>query len=266
MKRVNSFVVTPIIAMFILLIGNPVKAQSAGETNDLKKLRETIQHSDDLLWKYFNTCDLKGMRELMANDLEFYHDKHGLTVSAEKVIQSMKTGACGNENLRLRREVVEGSVKIFPINGYGAVQTGEHRFYVTSNGKKERLDAEAKFTHIWHYKDKAWKMSRIISYDHQSPGNQAIGKVVTLPKETLAQYSGKYQAPHAGEITLSVKDGGIEIQTAGGSFQMRPISEIIFSHESRNLKIEFIKDKNGIIKKMVIRENGEIVEEARRLR
>ena len=57
-----------------------------------------------------------------------------------------------------------GSLRAYPLNGYGAVQLGVHRFF-------SPIDASepvglAKFIHIWRNQDGKWKITRVISYDH----------------------------------------------------------------------------------------------------
>jgi hypothetical protein len=44
---------------------------------------------------------------------------------------------------------------------------GEHNFYVTEKGV-EKLEGRAKFTHIWLLTKDGWKMSRVLSFDHQA--------------------------------------------------------------------------------------------------
>ncbi len=68
---------------------------------------------------------------------------------------------------KLRRELVSGSLEVYPIKDFGAVEIGIHRFYSTEKGQKEQLSSEAKFIHLWHKMDGKWKISRIISFGHQ---------------------------------------------------------------------------------------------------
>jgi hypothetical protein len=46
---------------------------------------------------------------------------------------------------------------------YGAVEIGVHRFYHPDD--KGNV-GEAKFIHVWQNRDGAWKITRVISYDH----------------------------------------------------------------------------------------------------
>jgi ketosteroid isomerase-like protein len=139
----------------------------------------TILSLDASFWRAYNTCDLGAFPRFFTEDVEFYHDKGGPTLGRDGLVASITTGVCGNEQSRLRREAVEGTVRVFPLrNGdtiYGAVLSGEHLFYLLDKGKPERLDGRARFTHLWLLKDGGWKMARILSYDHGPAPRSAAG-------------------------------------------------------------------------------------------
>jgi len=42
---------------------------------------------------------------------------------------------------------------------------GVHRFHHPGHDATEGV-GEASFIHLWRYKDGAWKITRVISYDH----------------------------------------------------------------------------------------------------
>ncbi|MCU7547549.1 nuclear transport factor 2 family protein [Chitinophagaceae bacterium LB-8] len=148
-------------------------SQLWAQTN-LQELTATILHKDSLFWAAYNKCDTESFPQFFTNDVEFYHDKGGMTIGLDGIISNMKKNLCGTNTFRLRREAVEGSVKVFPLQNsgviYGAVISGEHVFYIIEKGT-ERLDGLAKFTHVWLLKDGTWKMARILSYDH-GPANR----------------------------------------------------------------------------------------------
>ena len=141
-----------------------------------EKLTATILHLDSAFWNAYNRCDTVAFKNYFTDDVEFYHDKGGTTTTSSSVVDLMNKNLCGNNNFRLRREAVPGTIKIYPMedNGkiYGAVISGEHLFYITANGKPEYLDGQALFTHLWLLKDGAWKMSRVLSYNHHDPNKQ----------------------------------------------------------------------------------------------
>jgi hypothetical protein len=64
----------------------------------------------------------------------------------------------------IRRELVPGSMHAYPLPGYGALQTGAHRFCHTENGKQDCGVFE--FSMIWQKKDDQWRITRVISYGH----------------------------------------------------------------------------------------------------
>lgn len=153
-------------ALFLLLfVQSNLFAQ-----NETDKLTKTILSKDSIFWQAYNQCNPEMMKQFLDANAEFYHDKGGITLGADNLVTSIKKNLCSNDNFRLRREAVNGTVNVFPLqnNGaiYGAIISGEHYFYILEKGKPERLDGLAKFTHVWLLKDNEWKMTRILSYDH----------------------------------------------------------------------------------------------------
>lgn len=116
---------------------------------------------DSILFNAFNTRNIDLFKALFTPDLEFYHDKSGLT-GYEHTINFIKTTAQSAD--QLKRELVKGSVEVYPIPGYGAIQTGEHIFCHKENGKQDC--GRFKFVHIWKKENGDWKISRVVSYDH----------------------------------------------------------------------------------------------------
>jgi hypothetical protein len=53
---------------------------------------------------------------------------------------------------------------VHPIEGYGAIEIGKHRFKHIENGKLEI--GTFKFVMIWKNDNGNWRISRVISYDH----------------------------------------------------------------------------------------------------
>lgn len=125
---------------------------------------------DTQFFDAFNRCDTEFMATYLNVDFEFYHDLGGLTDSKHKMM-NMEHERCGNDSETLRRELVEGSLSVYPLKGYGAIQQGEHRFYLTPKGEQEQLIEIAKFTSVWQQKGDVWSMTRVLSFDHKSPGD-----------------------------------------------------------------------------------------------
>lgn len=165
MKRKYSIqnAITLVLAIFLF-------SQAVPGQTERQKLASTILTGDSLFWKTYNNCDTAQFKNFFTDDVEFYHDKGGLTIGLETFAASFKQNLCSNNDFRLRREVVDGTVSVFPLEKsnsiYGAIISGEHVFYILEKGKSERLDGHARFTHVWLLKEGNWKMSRILSYDH----------------------------------------------------------------------------------------------------
>jgi hypothetical protein len=163
MKQKRNVLSLLICLGYLSLFTAPLRAQTPD-------LTATILHQDSLFWTAYNNCDVEGMSGFFTADIEFYHDKGGLTVGLSNFKVALQNGLCGAGKSRLRRAAVDGTVQVFPLANagvvYGAILSGEHVFYIKEAGRDEFLDGHAKFTHVWLLKDGAWKMSRVLSYSH----------------------------------------------------------------------------------------------------
>ena len=135
-----------------------------------KELTEEITEKDRAFFDaFFNRCDVETVRAMVTEDFEFYHDKGGMTASSgaqfvdaiRRTCERQKTG----EDYRARRELV--SMDVYPLNNYGAVQVGVHRFYQKLEGGGEKLVEISRFTNLWKKEGDTWRMSRVVSYDHK---------------------------------------------------------------------------------------------------
>jgi Domain of unknown function (DUF4440) len=144
-----------------IIMSNLVKAQSNKRAELNEDLYREIAHMDSLLFNAFNKRDIDQFKLLFTGDLEFYHDKGGLT-NYEYTITSLQNTA--KQNNQLNRKLVKGSLEVYPIPGYGAMEIGEHTFCHLENGKQDC--GTFKFVHIWQKKNDQWKISRVVSYGH----------------------------------------------------------------------------------------------------
>jgi len=145
-----------------LIVMNEVIGQTNSDSHGKNDLFNEITHMDSVLSNAFNDRDIELFKTLFTEDLEFYHDKGGLT-NYDHTIDFLKSTE--KLNNQLKRELVKGSLEVYPIPDYGAMEIGSHTFCHFENGKKEC--ATFKFVHIWNKTDKQWKISRVISYDHK---------------------------------------------------------------------------------------------------
>jgi hypothetical protein len=154
------------LVVLVLVSGSVVgaKAQTVPALDSIKgqeELTRAIGLLDTRLFDAYNKCEIDTLRAMVAEDLEFYHDKTGLAVGRENFTDSIKNNICG----KVTRELVPGSLEVYPIHGYGAVEIGTHRFHHPGT-QDHGVVGEAKFVMLWQYKDGAWRLTRVISYDH----------------------------------------------------------------------------------------------------
>lgn len=128
-----------------------------------QELYNTIVRLDSSMFDAFNQRNLDKLQSFFSENLEFYHDMGGVTNYQQNMDAFKRTFL--SERL-LRREVLSESLEVYPINNYGAVETGKHKFYATEKGQAEQFSSEAKFVQIWQKVNDTWKVTRIVSYGH----------------------------------------------------------------------------------------------------
>jgi hypothetical protein len=158
MKRSATLVLALVVAVLLALL---VPGQAQTPATD--PLFNTIQSLDTQLFDAYNHCDLEKFGSFLADDLEFYHDKTGLSRGRATLVEGIKNNICG----KVTRELVPGTLEVYPIANYGAVEIGVHRFHHPGHEEAGSV-GEAKFIHLWQNKDGVWKITRVISFDHQS--------------------------------------------------------------------------------------------------
>jgi len=103
------------------------------------------------------------MRELMEPGLEFYQDNDVTTYSRDQLEPSFHD-RCGPSNVsKLRRELIAGSMEIYVLKDYGALQIARLNFFIMEDGKKGKLAASPKMVAIWRNDHGHWAVTRIIS-------------------------------------------------------------------------------------------------------
>lgn len=252
-----------IITFCFFLFFNTLSAQHKAQ--DLTRI---ILFNDSIFWAAYNNCDIEMMQKFISDDVEFYHDKGGITAGRESMMTNTRKNLCGNENIRLKRTAVPESVKVFPLENnavlYGAIISGEHVFYVLEKGKTERLDGLAKFTHVWILQNNDWKMSRILSYDHGPASRANTRKQIKVSADVLNEYSGRYLTKQFGVCDVRIENDALNLLVGDQKFVLYPFSNDHFFVKDRDLTFQFAKGEKGVISTMIVRENGNVVEEAAR--
>jgi len=125
---------------------------------DSKSLYDSIVYLDSVFFRAYDKCDTVTMASLISEDLEFYHDQGGLMTSKDSVMEAIKKNICG----KVTRELVKGSIEVYPIAGYGAVEMGEH-FFHNNQEPEPKEHAIGKFVQLWKNENGNWRLIRIIS-------------------------------------------------------------------------------------------------------
>ena len=93
----------------------------------------------------------------MRDDLGLSHDQSGLSVGKAPFLAAIKQNICG----KVERELPPNTLEVYPLNEYGAVEIGIHRFHYP--GHPEDGLGDARFITLWQNKDGDWKVTRVIS-------------------------------------------------------------------------------------------------------
>lgn len=121
-------------------------------------LHDSIARMDSIFFEAYNQCRMETLASMVSEDLEFYHDRGGIMTSKTALVESTRNNICG----KVTRELLPGSIEVYPVPNYGAVQFGAHRFF---NNREPQLgwSRYAKFVTIWKWENKRWVISRVIS-------------------------------------------------------------------------------------------------------
>jgi Domain of unknown function (DUF4440) len=127
---------------------------------DNQQLYDTIVKLDSIFFEAYNTCNinLEKYSSFYADNLEFYHDQGGLMTSKQAVIDGTKKYICG----KVTRELVKGSIEVYPIKDFGAVEIGLQKFHNNEQpiGTPSKV---GRFMILWENKKNEWKISRVVS-------------------------------------------------------------------------------------------------------
>ena len=121
------------------------------------ELYRTIVKLDSNFFHAYNTCDLAKQADFYADSIEFFHDKSGLDTSKQKILANTKAYVCG----KVTRELVQGSIEVSPLPGYGAVELGMHMFH--NNQEKDAKPHPSRFIIIWKSNQGKWTITKVIS-------------------------------------------------------------------------------------------------------
>ena len=168
-------------------------AAMATEAPPADALEQVILAQDAAVFDAFNRCadpaQLERHAGYFAEDVEFYHDTGGVTWNRSDMLANTEKHVCG----KFSRELVPGTLVVFPVKDFGAIAQGTHRFCQSGTGQCE---GEADFTMVWREQAGEWQLTRVLSYGHRPAApDVAHGDV---PDATAAAAPAPAPAPAAG--------------------------------------------------------------------
>ncbi|MGB3471497.1 MAG: serine hydrolase [Erythrobacter sp.] len=173
----------------------------------------------------FVDCDMPVVQALLAEDLEFYHDRDGLSYTSASGFVADVSRGCATGSAGGKRVLVPGSMTTHMIGDFGAMQIGRHEFHEVFPDDSSIARERGEFMHMWQRSPTSqfgWQITRIISYDHEGaePANAAVSDQAVLRRTLAEQLPGwlaTYDVPSAsiayienGEIAWTFAAGEAE--------------------------------------------------------
>jgi ketosteroid isomerase-like protein len=125
------------------------------------ELYQQVAKLDADMFAAFNAKDVDKLMSYFAANLEFYHDKGGLSNFSQTKEGFARMFA---QTPDITRTLMPGSLEVYPIKDYGAMHIGIHRFCHVENGRDDC--GNFKFVMLWQRQGDAWKITRVVSYGH----------------------------------------------------------------------------------------------------
>ena len=123
-------IVRLIFVLIVFIYSDQANAQTYQNLSP-EELTKKIAYMDSVLFYAFNTCDVNLSKSLFTEDLEFYHDAGGLTNYSQNVNSILQR--CNRET-KVRRELVKGTLEVFPIKDFGASRDWKSSFLLYREG------------------------------------------------------------------------------------------------------------------------------------
>jgi ketosteroid isomerase-like protein len=236
---------------------------------DTTAVQAEIKAADDAYWKAYNNCDYKVLDALTAEDVEFYHDLGGITHGRADLTGSVRDNICSDKEASVRRDVKPDETQTFLLRRgnevYAALLTGQHHFFrvMKANGAAVPT-GNARFSMLWRKQDTGWKLSRVMSYDHQPVAQGGERKVVQLSAADLDSYAGRYAAKIQPVLVFQRAGDNLSVEVGGNAVTLYPMSATKFFMKERDIVVDFKTAANGKSPGFVVLENGAPVDEGTR--
>jgi Domain of unknown function (DUF4440) len=158
MKKIISLKLSALV--IILFASVTVNAQSQDSyvyKPESQELYNTIVHMDSVYFNAYNSCDMDKQAAIYADSIEFYHDGSGLETSKKDLLAAIRQNICG----KVTRVLVKGSIEVYQIPNFGAIEIGLHRFI--NHAENNNVSRPDKFIVIWRHQNDQWQITRVIS-------------------------------------------------------------------------------------------------------
>lgn len=154
-----------LLALAFLTLSAPRgEAQSRSQSDSLTRV---IRAADSTLFAAFNACDTTALANGFARDIEFFHDKTGLTIGRDAnagLIAARCRDVAAGRSQPLRRTLLPATLQVYPVPGYGAMEIGHHLFQHVEG--HDTITADFGFSMVWRRTTSGWEVTRILSYGH----------------------------------------------------------------------------------------------------
>ncbi|WP_210521266.1 nuclear transport factor 2 family protein [Hymenobacter terricola] len=139
----------------------PPAATPAPQPLTKDELYQLVARLDAEMFAAFNAHDVNKLMAYFADNLEFYHDKGGLSNFVQTKEGFARLFA---QSPDITRTLVPGSLEVYPVKDYGAIHIATQRFCHVENGREDC--GNSKFVMVWQQQAGTWRITRVVSYDH----------------------------------------------------------------------------------------------------
>jgi len=165
MRRIHFWAVMTFAVAAPVLQAQPLGQATQADSASPDALYRTVSALDTEFFGSFNNCDAPDQLQRHASfldpNVEFYHDKGGVSWTRQDYMDKTRRNVCGN----FRRKLTPGSLEVYPIEGFGAIEEGDQTFCEIKSGK---CVGEAKFLIVWRHTSDGWHITRAFSYGHHA--------------------------------------------------------------------------------------------------
>jgi Domain of unknown function (DUF4440) len=158
MKKITSITILALVVSLFTSVSALAQSQDVYVYKpESQELYNTIVHMDSVYFNAYNSCDMDKQAAIYADSIEFYHDGSGLETSKKDLLTAIKNNICS----KVTRVLVKGSIEVYQIPNFGAVEIGLHRFI--NHAENNHVSRPDKFIIIWRHRNGQWQMTRVIS-------------------------------------------------------------------------------------------------------